>query len=60
MAITAHLRVLDPTQALYWLNLAIEERAFLAIMSLKSSPAYDPIRVSPLYKKLLARMNLGE
>jgi len=45
-------------ESLEWMARAIEERDPIIVTSLKTAPAYDPLRPHPAYRALLRKMNL--
>ena len=53
-----HLRLGEVEQGLEWFARAIEERDLYLVCTLKTSPAYDPLRAHPAYQVFLRKMNL--
>jgi non-specific serine/threonine protein kinase len=48
----------DLQKALEWWTRGVEEHDLVLVLSLKSEPGYDPLRLHPTYQALLRTMNL--
>jgi len=53
-----HAALSEPEETLVWLARAIEERDPIIVTSLKTAPAYQPVRSHPAYQALLRTMKL--
>jgi TolB-like protein/Flp pilus assembly protein TadD len=48
----------DIEQGLEWYTRAVDEHELNIVVSLKTEPSYDPLRLHPAYQTLLRKMNL--